>query len=488
MPLPAAESFTKVIDTYENDHLSLGLTGIECENLHSTTRLSAQARGVVNEPSKYDHVLKEGEEEEEEDEEDQEEKRAKHVRFHLMAPDSTGPSVLLNHTPFLSMSPLSPEPSVFRSTSIAVGRKALNRNIVSRSSRPSTYQKNGNDDNTRFKNTATKLAEECGWNLGNRIFSEVKQSLLEVVNSLGSGSLGVVEEVRTSISRPSFVRKRVQLQHYNRRQRLKVIEDEAKILRSLEHTHIVTLLGTYQEIPPIGNQFYSLLMLPVGHSDLANFLQLVANKSGMDQIGIDIEVGLLRKWFKCLASALAYIHSQGVRHQDIKPSNIIRRSDHIFFSDFGSAGEFQIDQTTSTENLARTTAMYAAPEVVDNDGTIKRHGLGTDVFALGVVFSEMLTVVCGKSVDDFHQFFLDTCQREGSQTTVSESARKVLRYGQNPKRIDDWFRDHDFYNTCVRDMLARCRGDRPAASTVSERIRKFPTWELAPCACDPQFT
>ena len=45
--------------------------------------------------------------------------------------------------------------------------------------------------------------------------------------------------------------------------------------------------------------------------------------------------------------------------------------------------------------------MYAAPEIIDNDDWNKKHGLNTDVFALGVVFCKMLTVVCGKDVDNF---------------------------------------------------------------------------------------
>jgi len=52
------------------------------------------------------------------------------------------------------------------------------------------------------------------------------------------------------------------------------------------------------------------------------------------------------------------MHSQDIRHQDIKPSNVIYRGSDIFFTAFSSSSRFEIDPTTSTENPARTSAMY----------------------------------------------------------------------------------------------------------------------------------
>ncbi|KAF2496352.1 kinase-like protein, partial [Lophium mytilinum] len=138
-------------------------------------------------------------------------------------------------------------------------------------------------------------------------------------------------------------------------------------------------------------QFYCLLMSPVGESDLQAF---------MDELGAreptEVEIRWLMDWFPCLTSALAYMHDQGVRHQDIKPSNIVHRGSQIFFTDFSSSSRFKIGHTTSTENPARTSAMYAAPEMLDylqDDGTLSKHGRAADIFSLGCVFSEMATII-----------------------------------------------------------------------------------------------
>lgn len=124
----------------------------------------------------------------------------------------------------------------------------------------------------------------------------------------------------------------------------------------------------------------------------------------------------------CLASTLAYMHSSGVRHQDIKPSNIIHRGSTIYFTDFSSSSQFQIGQTISTENPARTSAMYSAPEVINCDGVLNRHGRGTDVFALGAVFREMLTVLTDYSVEDLHRFLLRSDSLEGTKNSGPRGA------------------------------------------------------------------
>jgi serine/threonine protein kinase len=94
-------------------------------------------------------------------------------------------------------------------------------------------------------------------------------------------------------------------------------------------------------------------MTPVGDNDFRSFLELVTS-GGLETIQ---QRNWLWKWFVCLSSALAYLHGEGVRHQDIKPSNIIHKGDQIYFTDFSSSCAFEVGQTTSTENPARSSAM-----------------------------------------------------------------------------------------------------------------------------------
>jgi hypothetical protein len=334
-------------------------------------------------------------------------------------------------------------------------------------------------------NTIEQIQLSCGLTFHHKDYEEINSDL-QVVDSLGHGSLGVVEEVRISPLFQSFVRKRVQIPFYRRKQYLSIINQEARVLQDLSHCHIVKMIGSYSEIPSSGRQFYSLLMAPVGERDLKTLLDIFGDKSSSQPADwIEERKTWLNNWFRCLSSALAYIHSQGVRHQDIKPSNIIHRGSAIYFTDFSSASQFQIGQTTSTENPARTSAMYAAPEVVDNDEGLGRHGRGTDVFALGAVFTEMLAVLCGYSIDEYHQYLLNPDRGNISGVDTS-TVRKSLLYGRKLEEVGRLFSDDCLYEDCISKMLQADREQRPDAEEVAVQIRKHTPWILQSCTCESQ--
>lgn len=101
------------------------------------------------------------------------------------------------------------------------------------------------------------------------------------------------------------------------------------------------------------------------------------------------------------------MHEQGIRHQDIKPSNIIHKGSRILFTDFSSSFTFVVGHTTSTENPSRSSPMYTAPEVTYRSsgmGGLRRHGRSSDIFALGCVFCDMLSVWQGQSLSEFHDY------------------------------------------------------------------------------------
>jgi len=156
------------------------------------------------------------------------------------------------------------------------------------------------------------------------------------------------------------------------------------------------------------------------------------------------------------------MHSQGVRHQDIKPSNIIHKDGRIFFTDFSSSARFQVGHTTSTNDPARSTAKYAAPEsALGSDG---RYGRAFDVFGLGCVFCDMLSVELGRAVKDFWGYLLE-----------NGDGRKLL-YSENLASIHKWFVDtqpieSSFFKNCISEMLQQDRELRPTASDVLKTCR-----------------
>ena len=90
-----------------------------------------------------------------------------------------------------------------------------------------------------------------------------------------------------------------------------------------------------------------------------------------------------------LCKALAYIHSQGVVHRDLKPENImVDAEDRIKLIDFGiaaNAGSRRLTFAKLTEAMG--TPDYISPEQVKG----KRGDARSDIYALGIMFYEMLT-------------------------------------------------------------------------------------------------
>ncbi|OCK75092.1 kinase-like protein [Lepidopterella palustris CBS 459.81] len=214
-------------------------------------------------------------------------------------------------------------------------------------------------------------------------FEQGEEIPFKHVRPLGRGAFGVVDEVEYLQGRPgaatnapaTYARKVVQntgsLHNY------RMIQDEIDLLKRLRHKHVVRLLTTYSV-----ERQYAIIMSPVADTNLRDYL---ASAQQEDKI---------YQWFGCLSAGLAYVHSQQIRHRDIKPANILVKGDSVLFTDFGIAKDFSEDATTSsTGTVDAKCYMYCAPEVAAE----KPRGRPSDMFSLGCVFLEMVTVLMGQA-------------------------------------------------------------------------------------------
>lgn len=89
-----------------------------------------------------------------------------------------------------------------------------------------------------------------------------------------------------------------------------------------------------------------------------------------------------------VAGALGAIHETGILHRDLKPGNIMFRSDGtVALIDFGLAKRLRLKQEITGSGEIFGTPYYMSPEQGHGDDTDER----ADIYSLGVLFYEMLT-------------------------------------------------------------------------------------------------
>ena len=157
---------------------------------------------------------------------------------------------------------------------------------------------------------------------------------------------------------------------------------EIQLVAKLQHPHIVPIHSAGESL---GLPYFTMPFVE-GES-----LRARIDRDG--ELPIPETVRLLRD----VAAALAYAHSQGVIHRDIKPDNVLITAGSAVVADFGvakalseSATNGQLTTITST-GMALGTPAYMAPEQAVGDPAMDHR---VDIYAFGLTAYEMLA---GKS-------------------------------------------------------------------------------------------
>jgi serine/threonine-protein kinase PpkA len=147
-------------------------------------------------------------------------------------------------------------------------------------------------------------------------------------------------------------------------------ENEARTIARLDHPHIVHIheVGRTKE----GQPYHVMPVLPRGHLGKRNLTR---------------DESRVREILEALLSALAFAHSRGVIHRDVKAENVLfDEAERPMLTDFGIALRRGYGSRVTTAGVAVGSTAYMAPEQARGTEV----DLRADLYSLGVLAWEML--------------------------------------------------------------------------------------------------
>ncbi|APA09993.1 hypothetical protein sscle_05g047630 [Sclerotinia sclerotiorum 1980 UF-70] len=336
-----------------------------------------------------------------------------------------------------------------------------------------------------------------------------------------------------------FLRRRILLGSSPERMLHEEFLSGVEAMKRVDHVHLTSLWASY-----IHQDKGYLLLTPANANSLKSFLTIIPQSFKI--LAKQDRRVLILNWLHCLAGAVSFLHSKGLSHRNIKPSNIMLDLDnHIFLGDSGvftthvpieeksgfdkeaydySAPEQNHYTATSTSSLPNTRSVSSRPPAssrsacvptdflfqiptmpLSNDSSSvhtvstgsRSEGSGpshigrdsragrhdpqkADVFALGAIFTEIITFLMKRSTRNFASHRSSKHKTSGHGGGVPDSS-----FHKNLGQVDSWM------NTLLKDatkkedkifrgvsqlialfqrMLSPEPNDRPSASEIQERI------------------
>ncbi len=158
-------------------------------------------------------------------------------------------------------------------------------------------------------------------------------------------------------------------------------EREAQAAAALNHPHILPV-HDYGEQPLSNGQVITYIVMPyISGGSLADRITL----STSNNTGIPLQEAIA--YLSQAAEAIDYAHNQGVVHRDIKPGNMLLRSDNwLLLADFGIARILSSQEQMTQAGVGIGTPEYMAPEQA-----IGKAEAASDNYSLAVVAYQLFT-------------------------------------------------------------------------------------------------
>jgi serine/threonine-protein kinase len=174
---------------------------------------------------------------------------------------------------------------------------------------------------------------------------------------------------------------------------------EARLAARLSHPNVVQVFDAGED----GNRPFIVMEYVEGET-LADVLGRRGRLPAHETVDLALQV----------CGGLEHAHEHGLVHRDVKPGNLLVRSDGMLkIADFGIARAAEATKLTQIGTVLGTAA-YLAPEQLAGEDVGQR----ADLYSLGAVLYEMLTGRTPYEVASLPELALQ--QREGTITPVRE--------------------------------------------------------------------
>ena len=195
----------------------------------------------------------------------------------------------------------------------------------------------------------------------------------KIIKQIGRGGMADVylakdlildgEEVAVKVLRTNYQTDPIAVARFQR---------EAKAMADLDHPHIVRITDIGEED---GQQY--LAMEYVAGLDLKRYIKENSPISNEEAVRIMGQILL----------AMRLAHTRGIVHRDLKPQNVLLTPDgNAKVTDFGIAVAFAETSLTQTNSMLGSVHYLSPEQARGSKATVQ-----SDIYAMGIIFYEMLT-------------------------------------------------------------------------------------------------
>ena len=251
----------------------------------------------------------------------------------------------------------------------------------------------------------------------------------EILQLLGQGGMGAVYKGRDMELERLVALKLIRPDLASHPEILRRFKQELILAREVTHRNVIRIfdLGQAQGIKFITMEY-------VEGRDLRGLIHEKQKFSTDEAVPIVLQI----------AAALDAAHTAGVVHRDLKPQNVMVDKDgRVYVMDFGIARSLETPGMTQTGALMGTPE-YMSPEQAKGEKVDAR----SDLFALGIIFYEMLTGISPFKADTAMAMMFKRTQERA--TPLAQ-----MNVGVPP---------------VISDIVSKCAGDQ-ASRALSDRAR-----------------